>query len=203
MNTKRAGILLGCALLAGPGLAAAPTEEGANPYTVISERNVFHLNPIPPPPEPEKPKVDLPVIKLSGFFKVGSQTRALFSSEPKKKEEGRTYYNLAQGEKDGILEVVKIDAENGTVDILNSGTPVTLSLKDDSLAPAPAVAAGAKPPTNSAPPGPFAGQAPPTPGMPARRPFQPGGMSSPPGFPGADGGNPAYPMRQRRTPAPQ
>jgi len=65
------------------------------------------------------------------------------------------------------------------------------------------VAAGAKPPPSGAPPGPFAGKAPPTPGMPARGIFQPGGMSSPPGFPGASGGNPPYPMRQRRTPAPQ
>jgi hypothetical protein len=203
MNTKRAGILLGCALLAGPGLAAAPTEEGANPYTVISERNVFHLNPIPPPPEPEKPKVDLPVIKLSGFFKVGGQTRALFSSEPKKKDQGWIYYNLAEGEKDkdGLLAVVKIDAENGKVDILNSGTPATLSLKDDSLAPAPAAAAAAPPHPNEAPPGPFAGRAPAMPGMPVRQPIAPGGASSmPPGFPGANGANVPNPMRPRRLP---
>src|SRR5579862_3690814 len=100
MNRKRAGVLLGCILLAGPGSLQAQSEDIANPYSIISERNVFHLNPPPPPPEPEKPQVELPAIKLSGFFKIGSKTRALFSSVSKKKGEGWTYYNLAEGEKD-------------------------------------------------------------------------------------------------------
>ncbi len=200
---KRAASWLGCVLLVGPGLAVALSDEGSNPYAVISERNVFHLNPIPPPPEPEKPKLDLPKIKLSGFFKVGSQTRALFSSEPKKKDEGPVYYNLAEGEKEGILEVVKIDAENGKVDVINTGTPVTLTLKDDSLAASPA-AAGEKPQANGGPPGPFAGRVPAMPRMPGRQPMQPGGAApTPAGFPGANVANLPNPMRPRRVPVPQ
>src|SRR5208337_401721 len=131
----RAGGLLGCVLLAGPALVSALSQDASNPYSIISERNVFHLNPPPPPPEPEKPKLDLPVIKLSGFFKVGHKTRALFSSAPGKKEDGWTYYNLAEGEKDGVLEVLKIEESDGKVEILNSGTRATLSLKEDSLPP--------------------------------------------------------------------
>jgi hypothetical protein len=192
MNMKRAGRLLGCVLLAGSGLASALSQDASNPYSVISERNVFHLNPPPPPPEPEKPKVDLPVIKLSGFFKVGAKTRALFSSVSKNKEEGWIYYNLAEGEKDGILEVVKIDEAEGKVDILNSGTRATLTLKEDSLTPAMAASAAASP---------GAGPGPPSPGMPPRRPFAPGGPAMARGAPGANGG--LSPMRQRRTPVPQ
>jgi hypothetical protein len=195
MNTKRASRLLGCLFLAGPGLLRAlPQDTSSNPYSIISERNVFHLNPPPPPPEPEKPKVDLPVFKLSGFCKIGSKTRALFSSASSKKEEGWSYYSLAEGEREGNLEVVKIDEAQGTVDILNSGTPATLSVKEDSLtpaapAPAPAVATA------------WAAGRPglPLPGMPSRRPFQ-GGASMARGYPGVTG---PTPMRQRRMPVPQ
>lgn len=192
---KRAGSLLGCILLVGPGLVPTFSEDASNPYSVISERNVFHLNPPPPPPEPEKTKADLPVIKLSGFFKVGARTRALFSSMPKKKEDRWTYYNLAEGEKEGVLEVVKIDEADGKVDIMNSGTRATLTLKDDTVAPMAA----------AAPPAPSEGQKLPLPGMPARRPFPaPGGAAMARGLPGANGTNGGLsPMRQRRMPVNQ
>ncbi len=132
--------LLGCFLLVQSGRAAPngpparTAEEAANPYAVISERNIFHLNPIPPPPPAEETKADLPVVKLSGFFEVGHKVRALLSSLPKKAKEGPTYYDLAEGEKSKEVEVVKIRLKEETVDILNSGTAMTLSLKDDSLA---------------------------------------------------------------------
>jgi hypothetical protein len=117
-------------------MADDPPDAAANPYAVISERNVFHLNPPPPPPAPEEPpKADLPEIKLSGFLKIGNTTHALFSSSPKDKKDGPTYYDLVDGEKQGILEVVKIHEDKGEVEIINSGTAATLNLKDDSLEP--------------------------------------------------------------------
>ena len=126
-------------------MPAAVANDDSNPYAVISERNVFHLNPVPPPePPPEAPKPDLPKIKLSGFLRIGQKTHALFSCAPKDKKEEPIYYNLTDGEKDGILEVVKIHQDKGEVDIINSGTPATLSLKSDTLEPtAPAPAKGA------------------------------------------------------------
>jgi hypothetical protein len=107
-------------------------DEAPDPYAVISERNIFHLNPMPPEPSPEPPKVELPVIKYYGFFKVGHVTKALFCSLPKDKKEEPTYYNLAEGEKAGFLELVKIRFDKGEVDVVNSGTAMTLSLKEDS-----------------------------------------------------------------------
>jgi hypothetical protein len=115
-----------------------------NPYAFISQRNVFHLNPLPPPPPAEVPKPDLPVIKLSGFCKVGTVTRALFSSVPKDKKERPTYYSLCEGQGQGILKVLKINAAAGAVQILNSGEAATLTLKDDTLKP------GSEPPTQMA-----------------------------------------------------
>jgi hypothetical protein len=136
MNFKAVSWVLGCFLLAQgwPAMADDAAAAAANPYAVISERNVFHLNPPPPPPAPEEPpKADLPDIKLSGFLKIGKTTHALFSSFPKDKKDLPTYYDLVDGEKQGILEVVKIHEDKGEVEIINSGTAATLSLKDDSL----------------------------------------------------------------------
>jgi len=156
----------------------------SNPYAVISERNVFHLNPIPPPPEPEAPKVELPDIKLSGFLKIGNTTHALFCYTPKDKKDGPLYYDLVDGEKQGILECVKIDESKGEVAIVNSGTPATLTLKDNSLEPQTAVASNGKPGEGHHP---FGG--------PGEEHHQFGG----PG-PGPQRNNPfAYPIPQRRT----
>lgn len=195
MNIERVGIILGCILLAGTCLASALPENSSNPYVIISERNVFHLNPIPPPSPAEPSKADLPVIKLSGFFKVGKKTRALFSSQPKKKEELWTFYNLAEGEKEGALEVVKIDEADGKVEILNTGTPATLTLKQDSMETAAAAGPGAP-----RKPGP-GGRSPPAPGIPRRTFPTPGEAMTRVGWPGA-GSTPAA-MRPRRIPAQQ
>jgi len=158
MTLKSAASWLACLLLAGKTFAANLTvpdspEDASNPYSVISQRNVFHLNPIPPPPAPEAPKPDLPVIKLSGFFTLGSTVRACFSSVPKDKKQEPANYTLTDGEKssDNLLEVLRIHQDTGEVEILNSGTRMTLSLKDDTLAsneaaPKPAGAARHGPP---------------------------------------------------------
>lgn len=111
-------------------MAASSAE---NPYAVIGERNVFHLNPPPIPPPPEAPKTELPDIKLSGFLKIGKTTHALFVYTPKDKKEPPIYYDLVDGEKQGILEVVKIREDEEEVEVINSGTPTTLNLKENSL----------------------------------------------------------------------
>jgi hypothetical protein len=140
MKLRTAVWLFGCLVLALGGAAeplvpiAPDADDATGPYAVISERNMFHLNPVPPEAGPEPPKVELPVVKFSGFFRVGTVTKALFCSLPKDKKEEPTYYNLCEGEKSGILEVVKIHFEKGEVEIVNSGVAMTLALKDDSLA---------------------------------------------------------------------
>ena len=196
MNLKATARLLACLFLLAQGwpLAAGAPDDDADPYAVISERNVFHLNPIPPPPPPpEAPKADLPVIKLSGFLKIGKTTHALFSSTPKDKKEEPMYFNLADGEKEGILEVVKIHEDKGEVEIINSGTPLTLSLKKDTLDPtAPAPNKGA--PANS-----DLARGPRPPGVPDQIPGRSAYRFPVPGQGAGAGGPPAFPMPTRRT----
>jgi hypothetical protein len=130
------GALAGYLLLTAsrPTLAHNDVTNAINPYAVVSQRNVFHLQPPPPPPPQEVSKADLPVIRITGIIKIGNKPRALFVGSSKNSKESPTYFNLAAGEHDGILEVVRIHYGEETVDIINSGTPMTLTVKDDSLA---------------------------------------------------------------------
>jgi len=178
---------------------AADSEEGANPYAVIAERNVFHLNPPPPPPSVEDtaPKADLPVIKITGIAEISGKVRAFFVTQPKDPKEPPTYFSLAEGEREGILEVVRIYAAEQKIDIVNSGKAETLTFKDDALAknegtppPGAARAAGGGP--QKTPPA--------VPAMPE------GGIRRhvPPAFPSGVGPRPGgapfqFPTRARRT----
>jgi hypothetical protein len=175
-------------------MAAAVPDDDSNPYAVISERNVFHLNPIPPPePAQEAPKVELPTIKLSGFLRIGKTTHALFSYSPKDKKEEPIYYDLADGEKEGILEVVKIHEDRGEVEIINSGTPVTLSLKKDSLEPKETEPNKGPQADSGTPPGPQ------PPGGPEHMPGRSAYRFPGPGQGGGGGGSSAFPIPSRRS----
>jgi hypothetical protein len=199
MNFKATARLLGCLFLLAQGwpTAAAVPDDDSNPYAVISERNVFHLNPIPPPPAPETPKADLPEIKLSGFLRIGKTQHALFSCTPKDKKDGPIYYDLADGEKEGILEVVKIHDDRGEVDIVNSGTPLTLSLKNDTLEPKETAPKKGAEAASAGPPGPQ------SPGGPEHMPGRSAYRFPFPGKAGDGSGSSAYPMPSRRTRLPQ
>jgi len=63
------------------------------------------IEPAAPAPEPDKPKVELPVVKNHGLVNIGNVRKVLFVSQPKDKKEGPFYYSLAEGEKsdDGKL----------------------------------------------------------------------------------------------------
>ena len=173
--------------------AGPPADDASNPYSVIVERNIFHLNPLPPPPEPEKPKVELPVVKITGFLSVGTRNKVLFSATSKEKKEP-AYYSLVEGERsgDGKLELVKIHPAKDAVDVINDGTLVTLTLKDDAAKPsetASATPAGEAPPSPGGPPSPV--------GRFAGKPLFPG--RSLPGAPGPGANGFAFPMRPRRN----
>jgi hypothetical protein len=207
MDSKRsmAVALGGCLLVLTAGKSIVFGADDANPYAVISERNVFRLNPPPPPPAPEEaPPPEKSTIKITGIVKMNGTVRALFVSQPKDPKETPTYFNLAEGEREGILEVVHIHPEEQKIEILNAGKPETLSIKDDSLAKnegpppaAPGAPAGA--------PNAVAPRMPQIPNLGNRRVAAPAfpGMVGAQNPGGAAGGTPyALPPRTRRTPSP-
>jgi hypothetical protein len=122
---------------------AETSAEDANPYAVISDRNVFHLNPEPRPEDsapPPKPP-DLPKILLSGFQKIGDRLK-VYLAIPAKDPKDTAYLALQAGEKENDVEIVKIREEKGEVDILNTGTPMTLTLASNGFAATGGAAAG-------------------------------------------------------------
>jgi hypothetical protein len=106
-------------------------------------------------------------------MKMGDNLKVLLSVKVKSKDpkvpESISYLTLAEGEKgdagqtgkEVVEELVKVYADEEKVDIINSGTPLTLSMKDNGYAAPPATPAkpGATPsiinrtiPTPAAPP---------------------------------------------------
>ncbi|HEY3913781.1 MAG TPA: hypothetical protein VGN61_04770 [Verrucomicrobiae bacterium] len=129
--------VLGCVAASLPVVAAAVTEVtpgDSNPYGVISDRDVFHLNPEPKPDlnPPVKPP-DLPKVFLSGFQKVGDRIK-VYLTVPAKDPKDTVYLSLQQGEKGNDVEIVKVNEDKGAVDIVNGGTPETLTLASNGVA---------------------------------------------------------------------
>jgi hypothetical protein len=117
---------------------AAPFNDDSNPYSVITGRNVFHLNPLPPPAVPDKgPPPVLPKVYLSGFMWTGDKLEVLLvvktqNPDPRAAEVS-SYLTLGEGAKEGVVELVKVYAGQEKVDIINSGTPMTISMKDNGV----------------------------------------------------------------------
>jgi hypothetical protein len=167
---------VGMASLITAEAAADTTAVDANPYSVISDRNIFHLNPPPPPPTADAPKVDVRKVMLTGFIGHGSTMKVLMAILPNDNKEVIKYVSLVPGQKDDNVELVKINYSKEAVDIINAGTPETLTVLSNSYASAPPAAA-------------HPGGAPPMPGLPGigRRPGFPARNQLPiPGRPAAD-----------------
>jgi hypothetical protein len=145
------------AILSVVTAAADTAPADANPYSVISDRNIFHLNPPPPPPDPDAAKaVDVPKVMLTGFVGKGNTMKVLMAVLPKDKKDSVSYLTLKPGEKDHDVELVNIHLDKEEVDIINTGTAQTLSVKSNSYA-------------SAAPATPQPGGAPAMPGLPGIR----------------------------------
>jgi len=189
------------AILAGARLACAEVAESkANDYQIIMVRNPFGLKDPPPPPSPDSTsaapvKVD---VKFTGItaHSDGKKAWLQIPAQPGKSTVPRNLC-LAEGEKDGDLQVLEIDEKETTVKILNAGVPVVLNFRENGLAA----------PTALAIPGPSSG---PVPGMktaPGNPAAAPGAAYLPPAAAGAQphaaaGTNPGsrtIPSRNLRT----
>jgi hypothetical protein len=149
---KRGEKMLVCALAALFLCAAAraAANPSGSPYQGIVERNVFGLKPPPPPPDPEANKPPPPKITLQGFTTFGGIKRALLKAqlpakpgEPPKGEQG---FVLAEGQRDGDIEVLEINTEARTVKVNDFGTITNLNFENNGIK-----TAGAAPVAGAAP----------------------------------------------------
>lgn len=114
---------------------STPIADDSNPYSAIIRANVFHLTDPPKPAEkPDQTLLNIPKVNISGFLRHADQpVRALFATVPKDPKESPRYFNLAEGEKEDILQLVKIHPGQDAVDVVIAGTAVTLTTKSNSF----------------------------------------------------------------------
>jgi hypothetical protein len=124
----------------------------ATPYQAIPERNVFGLKPPPAPPDPEANKPPPPKITPTGITTILGNKRALFKVQmPAKPPEPAHEQSmiLAEGEREGEIEVISIDEKLGEIKFNSYGSLVSLTLEKDGAklpaSPAPAPIPGAPP----------------------------------------------------------
>jgi hypothetical protein len=155
---------------------AATSESSGSPYSGIVERNVFGLKPPPPPPDPAANKPPPPKIFLQGITTFGGIKRALFKaqmpSKPGEPPKGEQSFILAEGQRDGDMEVVAIDANPpGSVKVNAFDTIITLDFEHNGIKTTTAA------PVPGGPPRPGVGV--PPPGAPGANPFTPAGGAQP------------------------
>jgi hypothetical protein len=148
---------LACLLcsLALCGAATAVAISSENPYQMVVERNVFALKPpAPPPPDPASIKPPAPKVILNGIITLLGNKRALLKMTPpaaKGEQAKEQSYVLTEGQRDGDLEVIKIDEKAGMVTVNDFGTVTNITFdtnvtKTASAPPGTPAAAGAIPP---------------------------------------------------------
>jgi hypothetical protein len=130
------------------GILVALSAEAVSPdssYRVIVDRNVFALQPLTKQTEIQVPSEPLAKIIPTGVTTVLGRKLALFKVQPAAKSpQGakEEAFTLAEGERAGEIEVVRIDENAGVITFRNRGNLIALSLEKD----------GAKPPSTPAPP---------------------------------------------------
>jgi hypothetical protein len=184
--------------LAGLALSLVfPPPASGNPYQAIVERNVFGLKPPPPPPGPDDNRPPPPKIFLQGIYTFGGVKRVLFKLQmpikPGQPPTGEQGFNLAEGQREGDIEVLEIDPKARTVKVNEFGTITNLDFESNGIKTASASAPGVAPPyAGTFVPPPTASPFNPAGGAQLSRPLR---LQGPPGsaaYPSARGLTPAY-----------
>lgn len=143
-------LLLGC-LLRDLAASAAPAGPFKNPSGYIAARNVFGLRP-PSPRTPLSPPKPVPEVVLTGITTILPQKLALLevTLPPKPRQPKKTHsYILAEGERDGPVQVLEINAKTGSVRADIFGKIMLLTFEKNgphsTKAPRPAVSAAGIP----------------------------------------------------------
>jgi hypothetical protein len=121
------------------------------PGQAIPERNAFGLKPAPIPTIVDPPPTPLPKLILTGITTILGNKLALMKAVPPGNPPGRAVTEesliLAEGQREGNVEVLNIDENAGSVRVNNSGSIMTLTFEKDgaklpNTPPPPATPAG-------------------------------------------------------------
>ena len=108
-------------------------------YQLILERNPFSLKDPPPPPAAPAPSNPPPVevnLKFSGISLTSAGKYAYFVVPPTPGKNTNTlYWKISEGDRQGDVEVLSINYEEGEVTVKNAGQQVVLTLKENAPEP--------------------------------------------------------------------
>ena len=127
--------------------AADPVAPG-DPYATVIERNIFGLNPPPPPNANPQDANPPPKITPNGIMDILGGLQVLFkvAQPPKPGNPPEETYILSEGQRQDDIEVVKIDQKNSVVTFNNHGEtqmlPLVTTMPASTPAPAPAAPGG-------------------------------------------------------------
>jgi hypothetical protein len=132
-------------LALGTALRADDIALAGNPYALIVTRNIFGLNPPPPPVDPNAVPAE-PLVKITpdGIMSIFGRLQVLFKTSGGSKQgkpAADESYMLGEGQRQDDIEVVKIDEKAGLVTFNNHGVVQPLA-----LANSPASTTGASTP---------------------------------------------------------
>jgi hypothetical protein len=118
-----------------------------DPYATVVARNIFGLNPTPPPGPPQD-ATPPPKITPNGIMTILGEVQVLFkvagTPKPGGPPSADESYILSEGQRQDDIEVVKIDEKNSIVTFNNHGETQQLPLvvTQPSSTPSPGLAGG-------------------------------------------------------------
>ena len=135
------------------GVRAQDAALSGDPYAVVVARNIFGLNPPPPPNANPQDANPPPKITPNGIMTILGDLQVLFKVAGAPKPGGPPpadeSYILSEGQRQDEIEVVKIDEKNSIVTFNNHGETQTLplltTLPSSTPAAAPAGPGGGRP----------------------------------------------------------
>lgn len=126
-----------CGLALSSGAFAIDADK---PYAAIVDRNVFKLNPIPPanPADSATNNAPPPDLTLAGITTIFGNKRAIIKAAPKGPPKPgvppeNESYILAEGQREGDIEVLQIDERAGVVKLLLAGKPTTIDFEKNGV----------------------------------------------------------------------
>ena len=130
--TSLAGGLMLCA-----SVGAVVADSGDNPYAGIVERTLFGLKPPAAPVDPASIKPPPPKITLTGITTILGKKRALMKVVLPGVKPGQppteASLMLAEGQRDGEIEVLGVDMKEGMVRVDDYGTVTNLTFEKDGV----------------------------------------------------------------------
>lgn len=136
---KRAARLTVLLLTVGfTGAVEAAVSED-NRYQQIAAKNIFKLQE-PPRPKPDVGETPPPAkIILTGITTIFARPLALFEWSEPGQQQKKNYSTLTEGQSEGPIELLRIDAEAGSVTLKNHGITMTLTFGQNTASPAPVI----------------------------------------------------------------